>query len=112
MLFAVTLPPVLDANAEGDRLTAQASDCQRSLTMRCPVGESERLSNQATQAYNQRDSGLPGVIAGAVMIGTGAAALIASAFMATGADPVDRFQRPPTFRVAAGPGGAGISMAW
>ncbi|MFO0625126.1 MAG: PEGA domain-containing protein [Polyangiales bacterium] len=112
VLFAATLPPLLDAGAEGDRLTVASMQCSMSVTARCPMGMAQQYADEAAVAYGRYDAALPGVVAGAVLLGGGVAALVAAGVLAANAEPVDRFERAPTFRVALRPGGAGVALSW
>ncbi len=99
--------PYNDANARVSALNAQAEACQRPSAT-CEPGASSRYNEQAALAARERDELAAPAWIGAGLLGLGGIGLVTAAILWINADPVDRFERAPTFRVGLGPGGASL----
>jgi len=104
VLLGVSLPRALDADGRAAAADAEFLSC--SARGGCGSAVMDRLAATRDTAAAERDAALPLVVAGGVMAGVGVVGLVVGAILWADADPVDGLDRPPTLRVAVGPGDA------
>lgn len=112
VVFGLSFPQYLDANSRAEALEAQRLTCVNGSVGTCVPGRAQELAEQREQAYSERDASLPTVIVGGAMLGVGVIGTVVAVILASDADPVDRFERAPTFRVGFAPHGAGLGVAF
>lgn len=105
-VLGVTLPPYLDADQRAAAAQALFTQCSQP-TASCTVRAQTHAENREA-ALQERAVALPGVVGGAIVAGLGLIGVIVGSVLAADAEPLDRFDRPPRFRVAAAPGGVAV----
>ncbi|MFO0648594.1 MAG: PEGA domain-containing protein [Polyangiales bacterium] len=110
IVLGVALPRTLDADSRAAVADAQYLACQSQGG--CGAATMTRLSAERDNAETERAASLPTTVTGGVLTGVGVAGILVGVILRADAEPVDRFDRPPTFRVGLGPSNASLEVAF
>lgn len=108
--LGVSLPRTLDADSRAAAADAQYLGCQSQGG--CGAATMTRLATARDDAIAERSASLPATITGGVLTGVGVAGILAGVILRADAEPVDRFDRPPTFRVGLGPSSGSLEVSF
>ncbi len=108
--LGVSLPRTLDADSRAAAADAQYLGCQSQGG--CGAATMTRLAAERDGAIAERDASLPATITGGVLTGVGLAGILVGVILRADAEPVDRFDRPPVFRVGLGPSRASLEVSF
>ena len=103
--------PALDADGRAVDADAAFVACSADTACASP----QRLGALAADrdaAAAERDELRPLAITGVAVLGVGLVGTVVGAVLLAGADPLDRFERRPVFRVGLGPSSAAVALAF